>query len=126
MKVNEIISESATTDIQPDHENVHNGAYIARDVGGYDRVYHMNRLMMAMAMADGRSTDKVDSHPDTWFEKYNTLHPYTEAEHNMVKAAMKTIPTDGHEIIKDHRSIEPNDVNKSSPYPARKKNKYGV
>ena len=115
MKVNEIINEAVSTDIDPSHENVHDGAYIARDIGGYDRVYHMNRLMMAMAMADGRDTKPVDSPADTWFEKYNTLHPYTEAEHNMVKAAMKTVPTDGHEVIKDHRSIEPDDVYKVSP-----------
>jgi hypothetical protein len=44
-----------------DHENVtpNSGSYIARDVGGYDRVYHMNRLWMAMSMADGKSTKAV-------------------------------------------------------------------
>jgi hypothetical protein len=126
MKINEVIVEGATTPLDPEHEDVQQGSYRARDVGGYDRVYHMNRLMMAMAKADGKSTKAVDSPADTWFEKYNTIHPYTEAEHNMVKAAMKTVPTDGKEISQDRKSHEHESVNKVSPHPKKKKNKYGV
>jgi hypothetical protein len=116
MKINEIIAEGKTTDMHSDHKNAHQGAYIARDKGGYDRVYHMNRLMMAMAKADGKSTKAVDTPADTWFEKYNTIHPYTEEEHNMVKSAMKTVPTDGHEVNKDHKSREADSTHKVSPH----------
>ena len=103
--------------IAPEHDAVHTGdVYRARDVGGYDRVYHMNRLMMAMAKADGKSTKAVDSPAETWYEKYNTLHPYTKEESNMVDAAMKTVPTDGKKVSHDNKSREPDFVHKTSPH----------
>jgi hypothetical protein len=98
------------------HERAQIGTHLSRDIGGYDRVYHMNRLMMAMAVADGKSTkapEGVDA--SSWSEKYNTIHPYSEEEHNMVAQAMKIVPTDGQEIAKDHRSRESDDVHKVSP-----------
>ena len=102
--------------MHPDHEAVHaDNVYRARDVGGYDRVYHMNRLMMAMAKADGKSTKAVDSPAETWYEKYNTIHPYTDAEHKMVQAAMNTVPTDG-KIVSKGNSTEPKDTHKTSPH----------
>ena len=127
MKINEVIQEGKTTEIRPEHDAVHQGDIVrARDVGGYDRIYHMNRLMMAMAKADGKSTKAVDSPKDTWFEKYNTIHPYTKEETNMVKAAMNTVPTDGQFVSHDRKSHEPDDIHKISPHPAKRKNRYGV
>jgi len=103
--------------MHPDHEAVHpSNVYRSRDVGGYDRVYHMNRIMMAMAKADGKSTKAVDSPSETWFEKYNTMHPYTEAEAKMVQSAMNTVPTDGKMISSDNKSREPDHVNRTSPH----------
>ena len=108
--------ETPEKTMHPDHEAVHpDNVYRARDVGGYDRVYHMNRLMMAMAKADGKSTKPVDSPAETWFEKYNTIHPYTDAEHKMVQSAMNTVPTDG-KMVSKGKSHEPNDVHKVSPH----------
>lgn len=138
MKINEIINEDISAaeqsapetpekKILPAHDAVHPNEVIrARDIGGYDRVYHMNRLMMAMAKADGRSKKAVDSAAETWFEKYNTLHPYTKEENNMVHAAMKSVPTDGQVVSYDNKSHEADDTHKVSPVVARKKNKYGV
>jgi hypothetical protein len=108
--------EGSEHKMNPEHDAVHSdNVYRARDVGGFDRVYHMNRLMMAMAKADGKSTKAVDSPKETWFEKYNTIHPYTEAEHNMVQSAMKTVPTDG-KVVSKGKSHEPSDVNHTSPH----------
>ena len=109
--------ETEEKTMHPDHEAAHAGnIYRTRDVGGYDRVYHMNRLMMAMAKADGKSTKPVDSATETWFEKYNTVHPYTDAEGKMVKAAMNTVPTDGKMVSHDKKSREPDHVHKVSPH----------
>lgn len=91
------------------------GAEMVRDVGGYDRTYYLNRMGMAMAMADGRSKNAVDMDPSSWTEKFNTIHPYTEEEHNMLHAAMATVPTEHVVGAKDHRSSEPKDVYKTSP-----------
>jgi hypothetical protein len=91
------------------------GVVRMRDVGGYDRTYHLNRIWMATAMADGKSAKAVDMDASSWMEKYNVAVPYTDAEHLMVLAAMATIPTDGMELQKRGRSEEPKDTNKVSP-----------
>jgi len=85
-----------------------------RDIGGYDRIYHMNRLWMAMAMADGKSQDAVDMDNASFVEKYNTVHPYTEEEYNMLISATKTIPTDSKEVVPYSKSKEPEDTNTKS------------
>jgi hypothetical protein len=115
-----------TTELHTDHDAVAKGVSRSRDIGGYDRVYHMNRLMMAMAMADGQSTGPVKSAKDTWFEKYNTMHPMTQEEDNMIRAAMKTVPTDGQHITPFTKSEEPEGGNIQSVVAKPKKNKYGV
>jgi len=115
-----------TTELNPHHDNVMKGVSRSRDVGGYDRVYHMNRMMMAMAMHDGKGPHPVDSAEETWFEKYNTMHPMTQEEDNMIRGAMKTVPTDGQHISKFSKSKEADGGNKVSTVAQRKKNKYGI
>ena len=126
MRARDFIKEG-TTPMHPHHVAAGLGTHIARDVGGYDRVYHMNRMMMAMGMADGKSTNKVDNVAvDTWFEKYNTIHPMTQEEDNKIRAAMKTIPTDGKTINKFSKSVEAEGGNVKSIVAKPKKNKYGI
>lgn len=86
-----------------------------RDVGGYDRTYHLNRIWMAAAMADGKSGDAIDMDSASWIEKYNVAVPYTDAEHLMIMAAMATVPTDGQELKKRGKSVEPADTYTVSP-----------
>lgn len=126
MRASEFINEAKSTERNPDQDNVSKGASRSRDVGGYDRVYHMNRMMMAMAMADGKSTSAVNSPADTWFEKYNTMHPMTKEEDNMIRAAMNTVPTDGKHVSSFGPSVEPNDTYTVSPVAKPKTNKYGI
>ena len=91
------------------------GVFKSRDIGGYDRVYHMNRLWMAMACADGKSQDAVEMDNASFAEKYNTVHPYTEQEYNMFVSATKTIPTDKKTVVPYSKSQEAEDTNISSP-----------
>lgn len=138
MKIKEIIAEdidyneqakleTPEKEVLPSYDAAHPGEVVrARDIGGYDRVYHMNRLMMAMAKADGKSRSPVDSATETWFEKYNTIHPYTKEESNMVHAAIKTVPTDGEVVSHNTKSREVTDTHKVSPVALRKPNKYGI
>ena len=102
------------------------GSTLMRDIGGYDRIYHLNRIMMATAMADGRSKSPVDMQPHSWYEKYNIAFPYTDIEHMMVNQAMATIPTDGKELAKRSESKEAEDTQKTSPIAKVKRNKYGI
>ena len=124
MKIRELITEAEGT-MHDHHATVQKGVHRARDVGGYDRIYHLNRMGMALALADGQSTDKIDGVDQaSWNEKFNTMHPYTEHENNMIQAAFKTIPTDHKEIVKWSKSEEPDDTHKISPTPNwMKKNK---
>jgi hypothetical protein len=128
MKIRDVIVEASdkVTPLKKHHERVGKGVSRSRDVGGYDRVYHLNRIGMAMAVADGTSTKAVDSPAETWFEKYNTYHPLTKEEDNMIKAAHNTIPSDGKVISSYGKSQEPKDTNVQSAVAKPKKNKYGV
>lgn len=115
MRAHEFLNEGkGDGKMHKDHAEANIGIYRARDVGGYDRVYHMNRLWMAMAMADGKSQDAVDMDAASFAEKYNTIHPYTEEEYNMFMAATKTIPTDKKTINPYSKSKEPTDTNTKS------------
>ena len=114
MRAREFITE-AEGKIHADAEAVITGIHKVRDVGGYDRIYHMNRLWMAMAMADGKSQDAVDMDHASFVEKYNTVHPYTEEEYNMMIQATKTVPTDHKDAVPYSKSQEPTDIYKTSP-----------
>jgi hypothetical protein len=114
MRAKEFIIE-ADGKIKHSHADVLQGIRKSRDVGGYDRVYHLNRLWMATAMADGKNTKPVDMDSASWVEKYNTQHPYTEEEYNMFRSAENTVPTDSKEVTPWTKSSEPNDTHKTSP-----------
>ena len=118
MRAREFINEGTKGKIPGGHDNAMTGAHITRDLGGYDRTNHLNRMMMAMAMHDGKNKkaipkDKMDS--ASWVEKYNTAHPYTKEEDNMIQGALKTIGAEKHHTVSDHRSIETPDTHKVSP-----------
>ena len=114
MRANEFITES-NGKIPRDLEDKSQGSIRMRDVGGYDRTYHLNRIWMATAMADGRSATAVDMDSASFVEKYNVAFPYTDIEHLMVMQAMATIPTDSKELAKRSKSKELEDTNKISP-----------
>jgi len=113
MRASEFLSESEGK-MHHTHSQATQGVYKSRDVGGYDRIYHLNRLMMAMGMADGKSKDAVDMDSASFAEKYNTVHPYTEEEYNMFISATKTIPTDKKNVVPYSKSKEPEDTNTTS------------
>ena len=116
MRAREFISEASAKGEMPDHlETSSQGSTIMRDIGGYDRTYHLNRIWMATAMADGKSNKPVDMPSASFVEKFNVAFPYTDIEHMMVLQAMATIPTDGRELAKRSKSEEPADTNKVSP-----------
>lgn len=106
--------------------NAMRGEVRFRDVGGYDRTYHLHRIMMASAMSDGQSDKAVDMDQSSWVEKYNVGRPYTQEEVNMMKSAFNTIDSEYKFLEDDLRSMEEKEVQKTSPVAKPKKNKYGV
>ena len=130
MKIAEIITESkkksgetrpereparAKGRMNPDHEAVMKTVHKSRDPGGIDRAYHGMRMGMALACADGLSINAVDMDGTSWIDKFNTLHPYTEQEENMVFQALATIPSEHQQVSAKSRSEEPGYVYKDSP-----------
>jgi hypothetical protein len=116
MRAYEFILESTPEGkLSKHHKNPMGIVHKSRDVGGYDRANHAYRMGMAMAMADGKSKKAVDMDSASWIEKYNTIHPYTKQEHNMIQSAMNTIPSDHKTISNDHRSKENHDTHIVSP-----------
>jgi pyrimidine deaminase RibD-like protein len=116
MRAKDFIRESRPAGKMNDNlRQSHQGSFRMRDIGGYDRTYHLNRIWMATAMADGRSRKPVDMDSASFVEKYNVAFPYTDIEHMMVLQAMATIPTDGCELEKRSKSEELKDTNTVSP-----------
>jgi hypothetical protein len=116
VRAKEFVSEAKPVGKAPkDLIDKSQGATIMRDIGGYDRTYHLNRIWMATAMADGKSNKPVDMDSASFVEKYNVAFPYTDIEHMMVMQAMATIPTDGQELAKRSKSQEANDTYIVSP-----------
>lgn len=55
----------------------------------YDRLYTLNRIMMATASSDG--VNEFEMPPDSWVGKNNTAHPYTKEEAAKLKQAYKKV-----------------------------------
>jgi len=115
MKITEIIVEGHDG-VKPGFATQDKGEWRFRDQGGYDRTYNLNRVMMATAMADGKSTSPVEMDQSSWVEKYNIARPYTEEEHNMMQQALKTVDSEYQHTERDHKSREQDDVHRVSPH----------
>lgn len=80
----------------------------------YDRLYTLNRVMMAVASTDGKIVPNLED--QSWVAKQNTSHPYTKEEQDMLMMAYKAVNV---KTIKDLnkgdlRSQELQDTNKES------------
>lgn len=118
MRAKEFVSEDRKGNIPGGHDNAMLSAWRMRDNGGYDRTNHLNRVMMAAAMHDGKTTNAIprdQMDPASWVEKYNTAHPYTKEEDNMVHGALKTIGAESEHFISSRKSAENPEVHKVSP-----------
>ena len=77
-----------------------------RDIGGYDRTYELNRVMMAVACADG-SGKPLNLDSESWAGRYNTAHPYTDEEAAMLKQALQATGSETQDLNSgDNRSQE--------------------
>lgn len=114
MRAKEFINEDTVGKLSKRAEQATHAVIKMRDVGGYDRVNWLNRAMMAAACANGKDTKKLDMDAYSWAEKYNTAHPYTEAEWKMMKQVLATVPADSETLVPWSQSMEPESTNKHS------------
>ena len=114
MRAQEFVFEQHQGQLRKTAQRAMPGTWRFRD-SGIDRAYNLNRIMMAAACADGQSTRPVDMDASSWNDRFNTAHPYTEAEHNMMRQAFGTVDTEYDHAVPDHGSREHPEVNKTSP-----------
>ena len=93
------------------------GLHKFQDKDGRDRFNELNRVMMAVACADGVTPLNV---PDaSWVTNNNTAHPYSEIEQKMLKQAYKAVGSKHTDMNQgDLRSQELPSTNTASPIKA--------
>jgi len=80
----------------------------------FDNTYDLNRVMMAVAMTDGTNKPEIDK--ESWAAKYNTAHPYTAIEQEMLELAYDAAGIPFQDLNKgDVKSQELDSTNKASP-----------
>ena len=82
--------------------------------------YTLNRVMMAVACADG-SSSPINMDEKSWVGKKRSAHPYTQVEQQMLKQAFKAAGANWKDMNSgDMDSEELNSTNKISPVVAFK------
>jgi hypothetical protein len=80
--------------------------------------YTLNRVMMAVAMADGTNAP-IDMDEKSWIGKKRGAYPYTRVEHEMLKQAFKAAGAEYKDLNSgDLDSEELESTNKQSPIKA--------
>ena len=131
MKIKDIISETASAKhagkITARQQQATVGLNTFRDSAYADRVYELNRVMMAAACVDGINSPSPTVDSESWVGRNNVAAPYTKQEQDKLKQAYKMIGSHYNDINKgDTNSQELTSTNKLSPVAKPKKNKYGV
>jgi len=114
MRANEFINESKKGIITNRQGRSSVGMDIFRDEEFADRIYELNRVMMAVAMADGTNPIKVDH--ESWAGRENIAAPYSSIEQKMLSQAFAAIGSVHRDLTNgDLRSQELQDTNTTSP-----------
>ena len=96
MRAREFVAEATSGKIGKRRQSATRGLNKFRDGEFQDRVYELNRVMMAVAMSNG--TTPIDMDGESWSGRYNTAHPYTEVEQRMLKQAYQVCGSDWEDI----------------------------
>lgn len=113
MRANEFLSENKIGKIGKRKQQATVGLNKFRDVNLADRVYELNRIMMAVASTDGTFLPDMDG--ESWAGRYNIATPYTKIEQDMLKKAYQAVGSTHHDLNHgDLRSQELPGVNTKS------------
>jgi len=130
MKIQEILNPNSLTESHKKTpskrvQQATRGLHLYSDGERVSSDYTHYRLMMALAMSNGR--DPISMDDKSWFGKRKTAHPYTQEEVDMLKQSYQAVGANYEDLNDgDLNSQEHPAVNKSSPIAKTKKNKYGV
>jgi hypothetical protein len=119
MRSREFVSEQKVGDIGKRKSVATVGLNKFRDQQFADRVYELNRVMMAVATTDGTNEAVIDG--ESWAGRNNIAAPYTKVEQDMLKKAYKAVGSHHVDINNgDLDSEELPSTNKQSPIKAFK------
>jgi len=119
MRALEFITETGAGKISKRNQNATVGLHKFRDKNLADRVYELNRIMMATAATDGTFVPEIDN--ESWAGRYDIAAPYTQEEHNMLLMAYRAAGSNFKDLNKgDLQSQEHPGVNLTSPIKAFK------
>lgn len=114
MRACEFIVEQSVGDISKRQRYATVGLNKFRDAQFADRVYELNRVMMAAAATDGTFVPELDG--ESWSGRNNIAAPYTREEQAMLKKAYQAIGSKHTDLNHgDLNSDEHPAVNKASP-----------
>jgi hypothetical protein len=115
MRAKEFVKEAKQAKMSKRQKQSTVGVNLFRDPDGYDRTYELNRMMMAVACADGTGSP-IDMDSESWIGKDNSAQPYSSLEQDMLKQAAKAIGSKIKDVNKgDLRSLELDSIHKISP-----------
>lgn len=85
MRASDFLDESKTGKLSKRKQVATRGLHKFRDEQYADRVYELNRIMMAAASTDGTFLPDIDH--ESWAGRHDIAAPYTQEESNMLKMA---------------------------------------
>lgn len=89
MRAREFIAEDEVGKLSKRNQNATVGLNKFRDGQFADRVYELNRVMMAVASTDGTFVPELDG--ESWSGRNNIAAPYTKQEQEMLEKAYRAI-----------------------------------
>ena len=115
-----VLEHKKVGEITTRNQNATVGLHKFRDMEFADRIYELNRIMMAAASNDGKEfTFPVDG--ESWSGRNDVAAPYTREEAEMLKMAYDAVGTKYWDLNDgDLRSQEHPAVNTASPMKAFK------
>jgi hypothetical protein len=120
MRAQEFVTEMTQGTLSTRNRAATVGLNVFSDSEKSNSDYTLNRVMMAVAMADG-SGKTIDMDAKSWAGKKRTASPYTKVEQAMLKQAYKAAGADYKDLNKgDLDSEEHPAVNTTSPIEAFK------
>ncbi len=124
MKIRDIITEEIGV-LKDRQRRATRGLNKFTDGKKWNSDYTLYRLGLALAATDGKTMPPIDD--ESWVGRWKLTAPYTKEEQEMLRLAYKEVHAEYEDMNHgDLRSQEALTVNKNSPVPGRKKNKYGV
>ena len=115
MRANEFIIEGKKKGkITKRQDSATVGLNLFRDKEFADRIYELNRVMMAAACSDG--TNPINVSHESWAGRMDIAAPYSSIEQKMLSQAYAAVGSEHYDINKgDLRSQELPDTYKTSP-----------